>query len=78
MFKSDTIHEYGCMSWAGGVRPTGVLQIVSLARAEKVVDRTSQVGYQWARNSGGIRRLIEKKIVTTVVVTKLAKRVLSR
>lgn len=76
MFKSDTIHEYGCMSWAGGVRPTGVLGIVSSAGAEKVVDRTLQVGYQWARNSGGIRKLKEKEIVMTVVLPKLAKGVL--
>ena len=54
----------------------GVLQIVSPARAEKVVDRTSQVGYQWARNSGGIRKLKEKEIVMTVVLPRLAKGVL--
>lgn len=54
----------------------GVLRIVSSAGAEKVVDRISQVGYQWARNSGGIRKLKEKEIVMTVVLPRLAKGVL--
>lgn len=55
----------------------GVLRIVSSAGAEKVVDRTSQVGYQWARNSGGIRKLKEKEIVTTVVLPRVVKGVLT-
>lgn len=76
MFKSDTTHVYGCPSSAGCVKPAGVLRNVSSPRAEKVVDRTSQVGYQWARNSGGIRKLKEKEIVMTVVLLRLAKGVL--
>lgn len=58
------------------MKHTGILRIVSSPRAEKVVDRTSQVGYQWARNSGGIRKLKEKEIVMTVVLPRLAKGVL--
>lgn len=58
------------------MKHTGILRIVSSPRAEKVVDRTSQVGYQWARNSGGIRKLKEKEIVMTVVLLRLAKGVL--
>ena len=58
------------------MKHTGILRIVSSPRAERVVDRTSQVGYQWARNSGGIRKLKEKEIVMTVVLPRLAKGVL--